>query len=58
MIFFGIKNDSLEYKSLHEYKNNIDRLLDDSNMIIEHEFLNYKSDIDKYKNKIEILKKE
>lgn len=32
-------------------------LLDDSNMIIEHEFLNYKSDIDKYKNKIEILKK-
>lgn len=26
-------------------------------MIIEHEFLNYKSDIDKYKNKIEILKK-
>ena len=26
-------------------------------MIIEHEFLNYKSDIDKYKNKIEILEK-
>ncbi len=33
MIFFGIKNDSLEYKSLQEYKNNIDRLLNNDKYI-------------------------
>ena len=33
MIFLGIKNDSLEYKSLHEYKNNIDRLLNNDKYI-------------------------
>lgn len=33
MIFFGIKNDSLEYKSLYEYKNNIDRLLNNDKYI-------------------------
>lgn len=33
MIFFGIKNDPLEYKSLQEYKNNIDRLLNNDKYI-------------------------
>lgn len=58
MIFFGIKNDSLEYKSLQEYKNNIDRLLNNDKYISKKDYIHFYNANKEIYEKLVLMDKE
>lgn len=58
MIFFKTKNDSFEYKSLEEYKNNIEKLLNYDKYISRKDYIVFVNNNKEIYNKLVLMNRE